>query len=177
MASHRSAHGSTNRFADELARLARTLEPLNGEGRSAAVWSLGDRPALLYAGPHADKRILDAADARLAQGHSSFEVAGDPGVRGKVVVCGKDDERAAYGLFLDGGGRPHLETTVHDLIEAAEQSIGKDVTHMSREEKQQVVRFLDTRGAFLIRKAVENVAERLGVTRFTIYNYLDREEH
>jgi hypothetical protein len=177
MASHLPAQGFTNRFADELERLARALEPLNGEGRSAAVWSLGHRPALLYAGPHADKRILDAADARLAQGHSSFEIAGEPGVRGKVVVCGKGDERAAYGLFLDGAGRPHLETTVHDLIEAAEQGIGKDVTRMSREEKQQVVRFLDTRGAFLIRRAVEDVAERLGVTRFTIYNYLDREEH
>jgi hypothetical protein len=177
MASRRSAQGSTNTFADELARLARSLEPLNGEGRSAAVWRLGDRPALLYAGPHADKRILDAADGRLAQGHSSFEVEGEPGVRGKVIVCGNDGERAAYGLFLDGAGRPHLETTVHGLIQAAERSIGKPVANMSREEKQQVVRFLDTRGAFLIRKAVEDVAERLGVTRFTIYNYLDREEH
>jgi predicted transcriptional regulator YheO len=46
---------------------------------------------------------------------------------------------------------------------------------MSRREKQQVVRFLDERGVFLIRKAVESTAERLGVTRFTIYNYLERE--
>ena len=35
-------------------------------------------------------------------------------------------------------------------------------------------RRLDERGAFLIKKSVEQVAERLGVSRFTIYNYLDQ---
>jgi predicted transcriptional regulator YheO len=44
---------------------------------------------------------------------------------------------------------------------------------MSRAEKQQVVRFLDGRGAFALRKSVETVADALGVSRFTVYNYLD----
>jgi hypothetical protein len=163
-------------LATELARLARALEPLNGEGRAAAVWRLDSGPELVYVGPHANVGVVDAATERLAAGDSSFEVAGELGVRGKVVVCGENDERAAYGLFLFGGGRPHLEGTLEELIDAAERSIGKEVSTMSRTEKQRVVRFLDDRGAFLIRKAVEDVAERLGVSRFTIYNYLDRED-
>ena len=157
-------------MAEQLARLAEQLEPLNGEGRSAAVWSLGNPPRLLYAGEHARGEALEAATARLEAGDDTFEIHGDMGVRGKVVVCGD----AAYGLFLHGAGQPHLEDTVQRLLAAAERSIGRKVPDMTRAEKQQVVRFLDERGVFLIRRAVEDVARRLGVTRFTIYNYLDR---
>jgi HTH domain len=164
--------GSRGRAAD-LERLARALEPLNGDGRSAAVWSIEGEPHLLYAGRHASKDILDAATAKLAEGVLEFDVDGDPGVRGRVVVCGEAGDLAAYGLFLLGGGRPHLGQTIEQLVHDAERSIGKPVASMSRVEKQEVVRFLDDRGAFLIRKAVEDVADRLRVTRFTIYNYLD----
>ena len=43
-----------------------------------------------------------------------------------------------------------------------------------RQEKQRAVRLLEERGAFNYRKSAETVAEALGVTRFTIYNYLNR---
>jgi hypothetical protein len=162
-------------LAGELVALAQALDPLNGEGRSAAVWSLHDGPHLLYAGPHARPQVLGAATERLARGETDFKVEGEPGVAGKVFVCSLEDERVAYGLFVHGAGTPHLATTIDQLVEAAEASLGKSTSKMSRSEKQQVVRFLDERGVFLIRKAVESTAERLGVTRFTIYNYLERE--
>ncbi len=113
--------------------------------------------------------------SRSASGEEEFEVDDGPGVRGKVVSCGSGGDRAAYGLFLHGAGTPHLGTTTEGLIEAAERSLGKRVAEMSREERQEVVRFLDERGVFMLRKGVETVADRLGVTRFTIYNYLDRD--
>jgi hypothetical protein len=162
-------------LAGELVALANALDPLNGEGRSAAVWSLHDGPKLLYAGPHARSQVLGAATERLERGESDFKVEGEPGVTGRVFVCSLEDERVAYGLFLHGAGTPHLGTTIDQLVEAAEASIGKRTSEMTRSEKQQVVRFLDERGVFLIRKAVESTAERLGVTRFTIYNYLERK--
>ena len=37
------------------------------------------------------------------------------------------------------------------------------------------MRLLDGRGAFQLRKAVEDVADALGVSRFTVYNYLNAE--
>jgi hypothetical protein len=166
---------TTRSLAGELVRLATALEPLTGEGRSAAVWALDGGPRLLYAGPHALPDVVRRATERLAEGAESFEVDGEPGVLGKVIVLGQLDELCAYGLFLHGAGHPHLSETVEQLIAAAEKSIGKPVSQMTRTEKQMVVRFLDDRGAFLIRRAVEAVADRLGVTRFTVYNYLDRE--
>jgi predicted transcriptional regulator YheO len=51
--------------------------------------------------------------------------------------------------------------------------VGQPLAEMSRAGKQQVVRFLDERGAFALRKSVETVADALGVSRFTVYNYLD----
>jgi predicted transcriptional regulator YheO len=38
-----------------------------------------------------------------------------------------------------------------------------------------VVRTLEARGAFSVRHGVETVAGALGVSRFTVYNYLNRD--
>jgi predicted transcriptional regulator YheO len=39
--------------------------------------------------------------------------------------------------------------------------------------KQVAVRLLDEQGAFLLRKSIEYVADAMGVSRITIYNYLN----
>ena len=35
------------------------------------------------------------------------------------------------------------------------------------------IRLLDDRGAFILRRAVEDVADAMGVSRITVYNYLN----
>jgi hypothetical protein len=67
----------------------------------------------------------------------------------------------------------HVDRALEGLIAAAEEQVGRPVAGMSRADKQRVVRFLDERGVFALRKAVETVADTLGVSRFTVYNYLD----
>lgn len=71
------------------------------------------------------------------------------------------------------GAFTHLDEALEHLIAQAEAHIGKPIAAMTRAERQQLVGYLDDRGAFALRKAVERVAEMLGVTRFTVYNYLD----
>ena len=44
---------------------------------------------------------------------------------------------------------------------------------LGREDKQRAVRLLDERGAFTLRRAVEQVADAMGVSRITVYNYLN----
>lgn len=68
----------------------------------------------------------------------------------------------------------HVGDTLDYMIELAEERIGVPLQEMSRTQKQEVVRLLDEQGVFLIKKAVETVASRLGVSRFTVYNYLDQ---
>jgi hypothetical protein len=74
-----------------------------------------------------------------------------------------------------GGFRPptELHGALDRLVGSVERELGAPLADLSREEKQRAVRLLDERGAFTLRKAVEDVADALGVSRFTVYNYLN----
>ena len=60
-----------------------------------------------------------------------------------------------------------------EMVRKAVENIGVPVSLMRKEHKLQVTRALDEAGLFLIRGAAEYVAQALGVTRYTIYNYRD----
>lgn len=74
------------------------------------------------------------------------------------------------------GGEPvaDLSDGLARLIEDVEGELGGPLSVLPRAEKQQAVRLLEERGAFEMRRSAETVAEALGVTRFTVYNYLNR---
>ena len=44
---------------------------------------------------------------------------------------------------------------------------------LSREERIEIIRFMETRGIFLMKGSVEKAAEKLGVNKVTVYSYLD----
>lgn len=66
--------------------------------------------------------------------------------------------------------------TVHEtnesLMRDALEQIGKHPSTLTREERIRLVSVLDDYGAFLIKGMVDYVAERLGISKFTVYNYL-----
>ncbi|MEW2502225.1 helix-turn-helix domain-containing protein [Amycolatopsis sp. NPDC047767] len=68
-----------------------------------------------------------------------------------------------------------LNTALARLIADVERELGAKLGDLDRPDKQRAVRLLRERGAFSLRKSVSAVAEALGVTRFTVYNYLNRE--
>lgn len=84
----------------------------------------------------------------------------------------------------------NVEELLNVLLREAVSSLGKNVSLLSeedfrqaaadltKEEKSRVVCYLDGKGAFLIKKSAEQVADFLGISRFTVYNYLNaqREE-
>ena len=61
---------------------------------------------------------------------------------------------------------------IEDLFERCVSRMGKPVESMTRSERKQLTSILEESGFFSIQKAVPYAAERLGVTRYTIYNYL-----
>lgn len=65
-----------------------------------------------------------------------------------------------------------LGETMESIMEMSIRKSGKQPATMTREEKIQLVQNLESQGAFLIRGAVEHVARAMGVSKFTIYNYL-----
>jgi len=61
------------------------------------------------------------------------------------------------------------------IIEDIERFFSGPLIDLPRERKQQAVRMFEEAGAFSYRKSVESVAAALGVSRFTVYNYLNRD--
>ncbi|MBE0528613.1 MAG: helix-turn-helix domain-containing protein [Thermoleophilia bacterium] len=55
--------------------------------------------------------------------------------------------------------------------------MGKTPAAMTREEKMQVVKRLEERGAFLVKRSAEQIAEALDLSRYTIFAYLKEIRH
>ncbi|MFI9246210.1 helix-turn-helix domain-containing protein [Streptomyces sp. NPDC053086] len=71
---------------------------------------------------------------------------------------------------------PQLADSLDHILAAMERREGRPLADLDRKAKQEVVRILEARGAFAVRHGVETVASALGVSRFTVYNYLNREK-
>ena len=60
-----------------------------------------------------------------------------------------------------------------DLIEQSVQLVGTPVALMSKEEKVRAIRYLNDTGAFLITKSGPKVCKYFGISKYTLYSYLD----
>ena len=74
---------------------------------------------------------------------------------------------------LQRTGAADLRNGLSNLIAEIEAELGGELEELSRTDKQRAVRLLDERGAFAIRNAVDEVADAMGVSRVTVYNYLN----
>lgn len=61
-----------------------------------------------------------------------------------------------------------LESTFEEAV----KTIGKPVALMNKQDRLNVVRFLDEQGIFTVQKSIPLISEKLNVSRFSIYNYL-----
>lgn len=59
------------------------------------------------------------------------------------------------------------------LIEQALALVGKPVALMNKDDKVAVVQYLNNAGAFLITKSGDKIASLLGISKFTLYSYMD----
>ncbi|MFC7262114.1 helix-turn-helix domain-containing protein [Streptomyces lutosisoli] len=90
--------------------------------------------------------------------------------------AGADDVVLSWeGMDVVAVRLPQLADSLDHILAALERKQGKPLADLDRKAKQEVVRILEARGAFSVRHGVETVAGALGVSRFTVYNYLNRE--
>ncbi|MET9988646.1 helix-turn-helix domain-containing protein [Streptomyces mutabilis] len=91
--------------------------------------------------------------------------------------AGQDDVVLAWeGADVVAVRLPQLADSLDHILAAMERRQGRPLAELDRRAKQEVVRTLEARGAFSVRHGVETVASALGVSRFTVYNYLNREK-
>ena len=84
-----------------------------------------------------------------------------------------EGEMPAERAVADTDGEPAggLDGIIADL----EGQFGSKLAALDRPGKQRAVRMLEESGAFSYRTSVETVAAALGISRFTVYNYLNRD--
>jgi len=70
-----------------------------------------------------------------------------------------------------------IREVVAGMITKILTEMGKTPAAMSREEKMEVVKRLEERGAFLVKRSAEQVAEALDLSRYTIFSYLKEIRH
>ena len=71
-----------------------------------------------------------------------------------------------------------ITDNVSDLLDALIQEsiaqVGKPVVNMTKEEKIIGLKYLDKKGAFLVKRASDRVAKVYGISKNTLYNYLEK---
>ncbi|QIK71847.1 transcriptional regulator [Propioniciclava coleopterorum] len=68
---------------------------------------------------------------------------------------------------------PDISSVLDEMISDAIATVGKPAAVMSKPDRIEVLRLLEARGAFHIKRAADRVSSRLGVSRVTVYGYLD----
>ena len=63
-----------------------------------------------------------------------------------------------------------------DLIRQADELVGKPVALMTKDDKVKAIRYLNSSGALLITKSGDKIAKHFGISKYTLYSYLDNSK-
>jgi len=62
---------------------------------------------------------------------------------------------------------------LEQLIQKSVELVGKPVAMMNKEDKIKAIQFLSRNGAFLVTKSGDKVAKYFGISKYTLYSYID----
>ena len=71
---------------------------------------------------------------------------------------------------------PHVGELLDELLWKSTELIGKPVSLLNKDDKQRAVRYLNSKGALLITKSGDKIAKYFGISKFTLYSYIDNKE-
>jgi predicted transcriptional regulator YheO len=158
---------------------------------------LGDGPSMA---------VLDAlrGDQSKLQDHSSYLTKTKDGrVLKSTTICIRDQHKKVIGIFainfditnlmmIENALNPLISATstqsesnripqnvndlLTELIEESVRQVGKPVPLMTRDDKVKAIKFLNDRGALLITKSGDKISKYFGISKYTLYSYIDSEE-
>ncbi len=75
----------------------------------------------------------------------------------------------------DSGGifSGDINSILDTIINETSQQVGVPYEDMTKEDKVSFIRLLDRRGAFMVTKAGDRICALLGISKYTMYTYLD----
>ena len=118
-----------------------------------------------------------------------------------MYIRGRSGKVAAIlGINYDISSLLMVEGAVHELIDTKDQTqsepekivnvnelldeliaqsvalVGKPVALMNKDDKMRAIAFLSQNGAFLITKSGDKVAKYFGISKYTLYSYIDKQQ-
>lgn len=140
----------------------------------AAADQQGCGPVVLPDYPTAIKgRTLRSATAifRDSAGHPFASLCVNTDVTGLDAAMGFLQSFAPMGTSPAAAEPADMEALMSEIIQAALHDTGQG--RITRQAKIEAVRVMQERGLFIVKGGVEKAANALGVTRYTVYNYLE----
>ena len=67
----------------------------------------------------------------------------------------------------------NVNAVLDELIDQSVAMVGKPVALMNKEDKVRAIQFLNQSGAFLVTKSGDKVAKYFGISKYTLYSYID----
>ena len=71
---------------------------------------------------------------------------------------------------------PHVGELLDELLWKSTEMVGKPVALMNKDDKMRAVRWLNGKGALLITKSGDKIAKYFGISKFTLYSYIDTKQ-
>ena len=70
----------------------------------------------------------------------------------------------------------NVNDLLDDLIEQSVALVGKPVAMMTKDDKIDAIQFLNRAGAFLVTKSGDKVSKYFGISKYTLYSYIDAKK-
>ena len=70
----------------------------------------------------------------------------------------------------------NVNAVLDELIDQSVAMVGKPVALMNKEDKVRAIRFLNQNGAFLVTKSGDKIAKYFGISKYTLYSYIDTKQ-
>ena len=67
----------------------------------------------------------------------------------------------------------NITDLLEELIAQSVSLVGKPVALMNKEDKVRAIQFLNRNGAFLVTKSGDKIAKYFGISKYTLYSYID----
>lgn len=67
----------------------------------------------------------------------------------------------------------NVNELLENLIQKSVELVGKPVAAMNKDDKIKAIQFLSKNGAFLVTKSGDKIAKYFGISKYTLYSYID----
>ena len=145
---------------------------------------IGDYDPTLYSNKDYVNQLVLSRDGRMLKS-STFNIVGEDfhfalGINIDITALARAQQTLSELTATSGDLQQTLmqdaRSQLEELLRECISAVGKEPGQMKKTDRMRIIRMLYKRRAFTYQKAVAIVAERLSVSRYTVYKYMHELE-